>query len=274
MDNHNEFGTQLDPTDIVDRSPPPGPVLPDVSDAVVDDLAAEMERNGFAVLRDYIQPSDLLALQAFVEKKVDAAGGEYVSLTGKPDFKGTLLDAIADAPPFLRLIHRLYGKARTKPATGQSLYQVLRCLKGQSGMPHSYFFHFDSYVVTVLLPIIIPTVAQAGDLIMIPNTRKIRSTYVRNILDKLVIDNKLTQRFLKRAYGKKQLGFVQVKLVPGNLYMFWGYRTLHANEPSDPAHIRATALYHFGDPHVGSSLRKFTGQAKVRATVEPASTPA
>jgi len=57
----------------------------------------------------------------------------------------------------------------------------------------------------------------------------------------------------------------QIPMVPCNLYFFWGYRTVHANEACDPDKIRATALFHFGDPHANSGLRRFTGRAKSRA---------
>jgi hypothetical protein len=54
-------------------------------------------------------------------------------------------------------------------------------------------------------------------------------------------------------------------MVPGNLYLFWGYRSVHANQACDPDKIRATALFHFGDPRTNSRLRRFTGRAKSRA---------
>jgi hypothetical protein len=43
---------------------------------------------------------------------------------------------------------------------------------------------------------------------------------------------------------------------PGNLYLFWGYRSIHTNEPCDPDKIRATALFHYVDPHIGSRLKR------------------
>ena len=42
---------------------------------------------------------------------------------------------------------------------------------------------------------------------------------------------------------------MRIKMVPGNLYLFWGYRSVHTNEPCDPASIRATALFHYANPH-------------------------
>jgi hypothetical protein len=100
---------------------------------------------------------------------------------------------------------------------------------------------------------------------MAPNRRPVRSNYVLNIVDKLLLDNKLTQRILAFGFRRGRLGLKQVPMVPGNLYFFWGYRTVHANEACDPNQIRATALFHFADPHANSALRKFTGKAAVRA---------
>jgi hypothetical protein len=241
------------------------PILQDISDEALDTLVQNIEKTGFGVIPNYIRPNDLEHLQDFAETKVKAAGGEYVGLTGKAAFQGTMLDAIADSPSFVNLIHRIYKNGCGHPPPNQTLYQVLRCINGKSGQEHEFYFHFDSYVVTALLPIIIPNTPRAGHLIMIPNARTIRKTYIRNVIDKAITDNKLSQRLLRHAHFAGRLGFRQLKIVPGNLYLFWGYRSLHANEACDPDQIRATALYHFGDPHAESTLRKFTGKAQIRA---------
>jgi hypothetical protein len=101
---------------------------------------------------------------------------------------------------------------------------------------------------------------------MLPNFRRMRRFYWQNLLDKVFLDNKVTQSILRKAFEAKRLGFKQVQMNPGSLYFFWGYRTIHANEACDPDLIRATALFHFGDPHTNAALRKFTGRATVRAT--------
>ena len=49
---------------------------------------------------------------------------------------------------------------------------------------------------------------------------------------------------------------VRIKLKPGNLYLFWGYRSIHTNEPCDPDKTRATALFHYVDPHTDSRLKR------------------
>jgi hypothetical protein len=205
---------------------------------------------------------------------VDGNGGEYAVLTGKAEIADTLLERIGAAPGFLNFMHRVYENGRGHAAPSQSMYQVLRCLSGTSGLRQAYFFHYDSYVVTALLPIIIPQEGLTGDLVMKPNHRRVRTTYLANLIDKMLVDNQFAQKHFRCQAKSLQGGFTKVRIVPGNLYLFWGYRSLHANEPCDPKVIRATALFHFGDPHADSWLRKLTGRAKVRATADPAAAPA
>ncbi|MEX3986200.1 hypothetical protein AB4Y45_45920 [Paraburkholderia sp. EG287A] len=48
-----------------------------------------------------------------------------------------------------------------------------------------------------------------------------------------------------------------MRLTPGNLYSFWGMRSLHANQACLPTSVRSTVLLHFGDPHEGSVFKGF-----------------
>jgi hypothetical protein len=89
----------------------------------------------------------------------------------------------------------------------------------------------------------------AGDLLMYPNTRKVRKTYLRNALDKVMLDNPISQRILRTAVNTERFSPKRIKMQPGNLYFFWGYRSIHTNEPCDADKVRATALFHFANPH-------------------------
>jgi hypothetical protein len=239
--------------------------IPEISCETIIDLVTDMNRVGYGVLPRYLEPTDLEDLRQFVETAVAAAGGEYVVFTGVEAVTGTLLDKLSASPAFVDLLHQVYEQGCGRTAPNQSLYQVLRCLKGKSGLKHALYFHYDSYVVTALLPVIIPSQGSTGHLVMSPNRRPVRSSYLLNLLDKIILDNPATQFLLRHAFRSGLLKLKRIPMVPGNLYLFWGYRTVHANEPCDPDKIRATALFHFGDPHAGSGLRRFTGRAKSRS---------
>lgn len=252
-----------DSADGAPRAPLVLPRIPKVPDAVVRQLVADIELQGVARLPDFLQPEDLRALQAFVLQAVARAGGQYVVFNGKEAVDGTVLAALAESPEFNSLIRRVYEQGAGRPAPDQRIYQVLRCLAGETGRREAYIFHFDSYVVTLLLPIVIPKTGRRGDLVIAPNLRGVRPAYALNLVDKLAVDNKLTQVALRRLLATGLARFKRVEMIPGSLYIFWGYRTLHTNEACDVENVRSTALYHFGDPHAGSPLRRWMGRAAV-----------
>lgn len=239
----------------------PGP--PAVSDQTVRRLVAAIDRAGFAVLRNYFARAELAKLQAFVRATVREAGGEYTVLNGREAVGGTLLAELPTRPEFNSLLRRLYEGATGRRAPNQAIYQILRCLAGESSRKESLIFHYDSYVVTLLAPILIPTQGRRGHLVIAPSRRRVRPAYILNLLDKVVVDNALTQAALRWLYGSGWLRLKRIEMSPGDLYMFWGYRTLHTNEPCDAENIRATALFHFGDPHAASPLRRALGRMVV-----------
>ena len=230
--------------------------FPSLSEAEMASLAAHIDSDGFAVLSDCVPMKRLADLQNFVMQKVANAGGEYVGFTTQEATSGTLLSEIAASEGFQTTCQRLYELATGEAAPPAKFYQVLRCLSGKSGEKHSYIFHYDSFVLTVLFPIVIPQEGQAGDLIMFPNTRKLRGSYVTNLVDKVLLDNPVSQRVLKMVARGGMAGVKRIRMKPGNAYFFWGARSVHANEPCDPSKVRATALFHYVDPHEGSWVKK------------------
>ncbi|MBW4038420.1 MAG: hypothetical protein HIU91_05985 [Acidobacteria bacterium] len=223
--------------------------VPQVTPQQVFELVSELDTKGFACIPNYVQPSDLTRMQSFVSDAIRNAGNEYVHFNGPDAVAGSGLEELAHSEDFNRLIYDLYEQGTGNPADKEEFYQVLRCLSGSTGQKNSLIFHYDSYVVTALIPIHIPADGLAGDLLMYPNTRTIRSTYIANAFDKVLLDNPITQKLLRNRVSARHLQPMRIKMKPGNIYFFWGYRSIHTNEPCDPDKIRATALFHYKNPH-------------------------
>ncbi len=232
----------------------------EVAEPLLDGLIADMNRNGYGVIPNYVDGPELARMRAFVADAIASAGHKYVGFVGKSAVAGSAFADLSDSPAFVGLMKSIYERGTGRPAPAADLYQVLRCLAGETGKAHNLIFHFDSYVVTALIPVEIPSSGQSGDLIMLRTRRGLRSTYLANLVDKLLLDNKATQGLLRYLHSKGRLPVRRVKMVPGNAYFFWGYQTVHANEACDPQAVRATAIYHFANPHgqskFGASVRK------------------
>ena len=219
-------------------------------------IVSDINSKGYGCLPSFIAPDELATMRSFAHAAVKQAGGEYAGFAGPSAVEGSTLDTLSTRHDFRELMKQIYEYGTGLKAPNTPFYQVLRCLSGESAKKHSLNFHYDSYVVTALIPIEIPTSGLTGDLLILPNTRKIRTSYLINVVDKMVLDNRLTQNFLRLMIRWRKLSVVRLKPVPGNIYFFWGYRSIHTNEACDPDKVRATALFHYANPHAGSSFKR------------------
>lgn len=91
-------------------------------------------------------------------------------------------------PASIALLRGVYAAACRVKAPDTLLVPSLRYLFGRSSAAQSILFHFDSYVLTTIVPII-PTEGKTGSLVTDQNTRSVRRTYLTNFVDKMVTDN-------------------------------------------------------------------------------------
>lgn len=240
-------------------------------DETVAHLSTEIDGNGFAVLENYLSADMLEQGRAYIRQQAQLHHGEYFAIHGIEALNGSLPASMALSAPLREMLSELY-KVQTgrNPSPEEQVFPVIRCLQGKSGLKQSHFYHFDATAVTALLPLFIPTEGEhCGDLIIFPNLRPVRFNALLNVIEKAVLHNSLSQKLVTLAVKRGWLRPIRLKLEPGNLYLFWGYRSLHANDQCDPALLRATALFHFGNPHHDSWLARLVlGTNKRRAKLD------
>ncbi len=235
-------------------------------------MASEIDTIGYTAIHDFVSPAKLAPVQRLAIEAVEKRNGQYAHFGGTDGLQGTILEELAQSQRFQDLFRSLYEATTGRPGPEVNFYQVFRCLKGKTGQQHSARFHFDSYVLTALLPVALPTKGAPGDLLLFPSVRSIRSSYYANLLDKICVDNPISQRLLRAAAQRRWFGAKSMQLRLGDIYFFWGYRSLHANEVCDSDELRATALFHYANPHEESRSRSMLRQA--RRMAPPQSTPA
>ncbi|POF31076.1 hypothetical protein [Roseibium marinum] len=233
--------------------------LSTLSDSDIGSIVSQINTEGIYSAPEFLSKDELLHMQEFVSAAIEKAGNKTVSLK-KDEASDTRLNELVDSSEFSDFIFRLYSTGFGTPPPNLDCYQILRCLTGESAAAHSWKFHYDSYMITALVPIVVPSKGMRGDFLIIPNTRHMRSSYALNLLDKVLLDNALTQKMLRRRISDGQR-VKRISLTPGNLYLFWGYRSIHTNEAVDDEMVRATVLFHYADPHTGSFLKRQLGRA-------------
>ncbi len=247
----------------------------------LDRLSADMNRDGYGVLRDVLPLDFLPRMRGFVADQLARRNGEYFCDFGQGGGQGaghgaepgaaeapaSALDALGGSTALRDLLAGLYERGTGRPAPAGEVLQVLRVLAGEGGQKHSHRFHYDAYVVTALVPIVMPPPEeeQRGDLVLFPNLRGIRSSVLTNVVEKAIVQNGAAGRLLASPAVQRRLRARVVPMEPGSMYFFWGYRSLHANRPCRPDRVRSTALFHFADPHAMSPLIRFIENRHRRA---------
>jgi hypothetical protein len=236
--------------------------LPTLSAADIETLAHAIDTTGFAVLHNVIPASLLDDARAYVDGELQRRNREYFGMSGPEWIMDSPLAALSMSPALQHVLAGLYRHEMNAPPPETRIATSLRVLSGGTGAKHSWLFHYDSYVVTALIPLQIPGGhgELPGDLVMYPNLRGVRRWPMLNIIEKLIVESPLACRLWKRNVVQQAMSARTVRMRPGNIYFFWGMRSLHANQPCLPTSVRCTALFHFGDPHAGSLFKRLSAR--------------
>lgn len=248
----------------------PGALRPDLG-LSIDELVEELDRNGFVCVEDVVSDDWLSDAREDVRDNLARYGENDFCIIHPDSRAGSPAQRFVTAPEVRALLEQL---ARARCPRGVSdrepIYSVLRVLAGPDRAATSFAFHYDAAVVTMLVPLAIPSVGagRSGELVVFPNRRPFRRSVLVNIAEKIWVQNPFRRKRLAREFDRDP-GRAAVVLRPGNAYLFWGYRTLHGNLPCAPGTVRATLLLHFGDPHGGSVILRAV--KRLRAHLAPSS---
>jgi len=224
-------------------------------DVVAADVAATIDASGCACISDVVTDEWLGRARMSVASYLPLAGdNELFVIDPAADQDSVAHQFVADG-----LIQSMLESVAAfgypgVDAENLSTENELRIVVG-SGVAEPHWLHYDGPVVTMVVPIIIPRGApgNSGELILFPNRRPYRRLVVTNIVEKFVCQNGLYRKwFVRRHSGDPDA--VTVPLQPGNIYLFWGYRSYHATLPVAPGALRATLLLHHGAVYGRSPL--------------------
>ncbi|MDE1180208.1 hypothetical protein [Paraburkholderia sp.] len=237
-----------------------------------------MDASGVAVLEDVIPATMLAAAREYIAAELVLHDHQYFGLSGREWIAASPLDALSRSDAFREILCSLWERQMHNIAPADDVRASLRVLAGTVGMRHSNLFHYDSYVVTALVPLLIPDGPNdpRGELVVYPNLRNVRRLAIVNIIEKLIVESALACWLWRMPMIQRRLSARAVPMEPGHIYFFWGMRSLHANRACKPEHVRSTALFHFGDPHARSLLKRLSARrhrARLRRLSRAAGSP-
>ena len=181
--------------------------------AVLDDLnlsipevAEKLDLTGFVCLENVVSPGWLEEARQSVNSSL-AEYGEYDFCVINPNNQeGAPAHRFVTDQTVRALLEGL-ASARCPHAVTQNeqIYSVLRVLAGPEREASSFRFHYDAAIVTMLVPLFIPSAGagKSGELVVFPNRRPFRGSVMANIFEKILcrigfIESALCESSIKR----------------------------------------------------------------------------
>lgn len=222
----------------------------------LDRVYNELEREGISVITGAISDGKLTEFKTDVSELIAINQNKTFGLI-KPSQECNSVNSMKLDSGFSNMMKTLALRQHNTPRVCNSvMHDVLRVVIGSGG--GSLIMHYDASVITALVPIEIPEgePEEAGDLVIYPNRRPLRRFVLTNFVEKIIMQNKFARRHFSKKIRDRTSGAKIIRLVPGNLYLFWGYRSFHGNFECSSSALRVTLLFHFGDPHSGSFVSR------------------
>jgi hypothetical protein len=229
------------------------------------EVASGLDRAGFVCLENAVAPEWLDRARAHVEKLAAKHSGNYFALNWPAREEGSPWHEMTHDPALKALMTDLAKIGCGTAEVDDEIYNVLRVVTGASGDAKSLNYHYDNTVITALAPVLIPggPDRHAGELLVYANKRPYRSNALTNIIEKAVVQSDWYRKRVTDALPSGHMDEIKL-LKPGNLYLFWGYRSYHANFPVKHDLLRATFLMHLGDPHGGNLVLRAIKRLNLR----------
>ncbi|MXP42552.1 hypothetical protein GRI75_12980 [Altererythrobacter soli] len=215
-------------------------------------IASAMKTHGCAVLDKLVTDEDVRHASELAERLVVENGNESVLKGGQNGLSGYLLSELhSDLDPFLR---ELFEAILGRPGAPTRIRQSSRFLAGASHNKLAGYYHFDSYVISLIVPILMPADGLGGEFVLLPNARPLHQPYIVSAVQKALCDTRFMQKRLASAVHDGRTAHLPMRTGQG--YLFIGHTSLHSNARCIGEQRRFTVIFHYGDPHEGSRLRQ------------------
>jgi len=209
----------------------------------------ELDTRGFAMLPGFFTPAALEVMrETAYQRREYCVGSEKRKPLIGAELQGTVFYQIAKSDwvqalsnPILRPFGYQVDKDDVYPAVG--------ILQGSNSQDAVYDFHFDATCLTLAVPVIMPDASRPlhGSFRIWPNVRQFSTSWLKN---------KFYWRVMRTTWLRDRFRNFTVDFHPGNLYLFYGFRSWHGVDTLDETSLRVNCLINVGGPFFHQTKKK------------------
>lgn len=220
-------------------------------------LANQLDNDGVVRLHDVFSSEWLQALRdSVLDDIADHGDGDFWIAHADREIGSPAQQLVSD-PALRELFHETVRLRFPDADSGQEIRASMPVRPGTLPKTRANLFHYDACVLTMLVPIFIPsaTIGTCGELAAFGNKRPFRRFVATHLVDSILTHNSLYRRYITKKVLDAPEKYI-VPLQPGDAYLFWGYRTFHGNLVCAPGRLRATLVVQLGEVHPDSRALK------------------
>jgi len=233
------------------------------SDSEIQDFAKGVEYSGVCEISNFFTQSVIEDASRQMNYIRTDLGVDAFSLRYS-DMDPCIFTRLKESPILKEFLSRILEASGVVLNNDDDIHHVIRYTNGKYNNRDANKYHFDAYDLTLLMPILTPIDPKlaCGDLIVFPNIRRFSTNLFKNIFFKITFQNRLMRTFASKDWFQKMFNCTTVKVKPGNVYIFYGFRTYHGNIELEDNLIRATALFHYHNPLYESKIISYIERSR------------
>ena len=157
---------------------------PKISSEVIDEAITSLDKDGYYCLENAIDSSTISMFKEELDNQLETHGKRYFSLINQAKEEDSPFNILEKSKKFKSLKEQIVNKKfPERNISSSDNFNILRVVTGKGTMGQSLKFHFDSRILTALVPICIPdgNKTNSGDWVGMLNFRKLRSSALFNL---------------------------------------------------------------------------------------------
>ena len=224
----------------------------------LDQINNSLKSNGYVVVKNFLTDDTNVKLKNYINTKIKDLNNKDRFSLNEDELQDTIISEFITSTEFRLFCENFKEKNFFENLKFNSHY-LINFTKKKKKTDEYLSFHYDAFINTIIIPININNENKSNfsmSLELIPNYRKLTSSMILNLIQKLLIQNKLFKFFSNTIFFKFFFKSKNVKINFDEILIFNGFRTLHSHSIStdNTEKEKARLIIHVYNPFINNKL--------------------
>ena len=224
----------------------------------LDQINNSLKSNGYVVVKNFLTDDTNVKLKNYINTKIKDLNNKDRFSLNEDELQDTIISEFITSTEFRLFCENFKEKNFFENLKFNSHY-LINFSKKKKKTDEYFSFHYDAFINTIIIPININNENKSNfsmSLELIPNYRKLTSSMILNLIQKLLIQNKLFKFFSNTIFFKFFFKSKNVKINFDEILIFNGFRTLHSHSIStdNTEKEKARLIIHVYNPFINNKL--------------------